>query len=90
LKNFFKKFQRKWLISDEVTAADFQFYEYVDACWLLTNDSWSEYPNVLSYMKRFQEIPELQKYLKSQEYTGMPINAIFARFGGKVAKHEQK
>ncbi|CAF1085483.1 unnamed protein product [Didymodactylos carnosus] len=90
LEKFLGKYNKKWLISNDLTAADFQFYEHIDVCWLITNDSWKEYPNVLKYLKRFQEIPELKPYLQSQEYRSMAINAKFARFGAGVEKHQDK
>lgn len=88
-EDFLTKKGKKWLISDTLTAADFQLFEYLDHCWLLSNDNWTDFPKVLAYMKAFRELPELKKYLET-EHDKRPINGKMAKFGGVVVKHEEK
>ncbi|CAF0798506.1 unnamed protein product [Didymodactylos carnosus] len=87
--DFLTKHGKKWLLGDQLTAADFQLFEYIDCCWLLSNDTWEEYPRVLKYMKEFREVPELKKYLDG-EHEKRPINGKTAKFGGAAVKHEEK
>lgn len=88
-EDFLTKKGKKWLISDTLTAADFQVFEYLDHCWLLSNDNWAEFPKVLAYMKAFRELPELKKYLET-EHAKRPINGKMAKFGGIVVQHVEK
>ena len=88
-EDFLVRHKNKWLMGDKLTAADFQLFEYLDHCWLLSNDNWLEYPKILAYMKAFRELPELKKYLDG-EHAKRPINGKMAKFGGTVTKHEEK
>lgn len=88
-EDFLTRQGKKWLIGDTLTVADFQLFEYLDHCWLLSNENWAEYPKVLAYMKAFRELPELKKYLDT-EHAKRPINGKMAKFGGLVVKHEEK
>jgi glutathione S-transferase len=88
-EDFLTRQGKKWLLGDSLTAADFQLFEYLDHCWLLSNDNWEEYPKILAYMKEFRALPELKKYFDS-EHSKRPINGKMAKFGGTVVQHEEK
>lgn len=86
---FLVRHKKKWLISDTLTIADFQFFEYLDHCWLISNNNWADYPKILAYMKAFRELPELQKYLHN-EHAKRPMNGKMAKFGDTLVQHEEK
>lgn len=88
-EDFFTRQSKKWSVSDDLTTADFQLFEYLDHCWLLTNDNWEDYPKVLAYMKAFRELSQLKKYFDN-EHAKRPINGKMAKFGGVIVKHEEK
>lgn len=88
-EDFLVRHGKKWLISDTLTIADFQLFEYLDHCWLISNDNWADYPKILAYMTALRELPELKKYLQT-EHAKRPINGKMAKFGGSLVQHEEK
>ncbi|CAF1448629.1 unnamed protein product [Adineta steineri] len=89
-EQFLNKWPRRWLIGDELTVADFQFFEYLDHCWLMSNanDEWNVYPRVRSLMHQVRNLPELKDYFKSETFRNMPVNAKMAKFGAKVVTRD--
>ena len=85
-ERFLKKWPRRWLVGDDITVADFQFFEYLDHCWLMCDidDKWDRYTLVRALMKKVRDLPELKDYFESEIFKNLPINAKMARFGGEV------
>ena len=90
-ETFLNKWTRPWLIGDQLTIADFQFFEYLDQFWLMcdTDDTWSNYPLVRALMKRVRYLPELEEYFTSDTFGNLPVNAKMARFGNEVVKQRK-
>lgn len=88
-EDFLTRHGKTWLIGDTLTIADFQLFEYLDHCWLISNNNWASYPKILAYLKTFRELPELKKYLQT-EHEKRPINGKMAKFGGSLVQHEEK
>jgi len=81
--DFLKKTGKKWSCSDDITAADFQLFEYIDSCLMLDESIIDKYSHLKKFMKHFREIPELENYLK-QVHAQLPLNNKVAKFGGTV------
>jgi len=73
---------RKWVAGDKLTYADFFVYDILDLHRILFNPKFFEAnANLVSYMKRFEELPGVKKYMASSSYIRLPIYAPFALFG---------
>ena len=46
-------------------------------------DCLKNYPNLIQFLDRFQKLPKIAAYMKSQRYMAAPINNKHAKFGGK-------
>merc|ERR1711915_469429 len=53
----------KWLAGENISFADFMLYEMLDQHLLLEPACLKDTPNLEEYHKRFQEIPEIKKYM---------------------------
>jgi len=72
---------KKWLIGDEITTADFLFFENVDMHMALTPDLMKKYPTLVAYHKRFLALPQIDKYRKSgRSVEPTRFNAGFAKY----------
>ena len=74
---------RDWLLGDKLSYVDFLAYEFLTVNKVFDSASFDEFPKVNSFLKRFEEIPKIKEYFKSDKYIKWPIHAPFAQWGGK-------
>lgn len=75
---------RDFLMDNKPTYLDFALYETLDHHRLFFEDIFSKFPNVESYLKRFESIDRLDAYFKSGRYHQFPINGPMATWGGQA------
>ena len=75
--------RHKWFLGNEISYVDMIAYEYLDVNRLLSEDSFKDFPKILEFFTRFEELPQIKKYFRSTKYIRWPINGPMAPFGGK-------
>merc|ERR1712025_122790 len=79
----FSKFlgSNSWLAGKSLTFPDFHFYEMLDQHKQLSPSILNKFPNLVAYVKRFEELPEIAAYMASPKFmkapstTGWPCSA---------------
>lgn len=74
------------LLGEDLTYADFLAYEYLDQQNLFVPEIVSKYPNLNQFRARFESLPTIAAYLKSEKYLKWPLNGDMARFGSRYDK----
>jgi len=77
--NFLGK--NSWLAGETLTFPDFHFYEMLDQHKQLAPDCLSKFPNLVAYCQRFEELPKIAAYMKSDKFMKAPLNNKMAKFG---------
>jgi len=74
--------ERPYLAGDNLSYVDFIAYELLDKLLLLANDEVVKFDNFKQYLARFEALPTIAAYLKSDRFLKSPINGPTAKFGG--------
>merc|ERR1711915_443483 len=74
---------QSWLVGDKITLPDFLFYELFDIHRVLEPSCLDDFPSLVAYLKRFEELPQIKKYMASSRFMAKPLNGPMALFGGK-------
>uniref|UniRef100_A0A1E1X3R2 glutathione transferase n=1 Tax=Amblyomma aureolatum TaxID=187763 RepID=A0A1E1X3R2_9ACAR len=74
---------RKWALGDSLTYVDFLLYEAFDWNRQYAPGAFEGRPEILDYLKRFEELPKLKEYFASDKYTKWPIMAPYMFWGQK-------
>jgi len=69
---------KKWMMGDNLTWPDFKLYELFDETRLMSPGILDKHPKIKAYLDRFEAIPEIAAYLKS--------NKAIKRFNNRMAK----
>ena len=72
-----------WFLGENLSYADFVAYEFLDVERLLDAASFDSFPNVNCFLNRFEDIPQIKKYMASEKFIRWPIHASIATWGGK-------
>eukprot|EP01103_Thecamoeba_quadrilineata_P020211 TRINITY_DN8555_c0_g1_i1.p1 TRINITY_DN8555_c0_g1~~TRINITY_DN8555_c0_g1_i1.p1 ORF type:complete len:221 (-),score=30.92 TRINITY_DN8555_c0_g1_i1:45-707(-) len=84
LDGFVKYLKNKsWLVGETLTFPDFHFYELLDQVRIIFPGSLDKYTVLQDYLNRFEKLPTIAAYLKSDRYMAAPINNKMAKLGGK-------
>lgn len=73
---------KKFVVGDYVTYADFMFFEYLEGQSYLVKDLLKDYPVLDQYHKRILGLEAVDKYFKSPKAIKYPFNGAPAYFGG--------
>jgi len=72
--------QKKFLIGDHVTFADFLLFEYAELCdYLLKGKFFEEFPNLKSHHNHMLTLPKFGEFVKSDRFTKRPFNGKSAK-----------
>merc|ERR1712183_566667 len=69
---------RTWLAGDSLSFPDFHLYEMLDQHLLLDPSCCGPFPNLVSFHQRFQALPRIAAYMKSDRFMERPINNPYA------------
>ncbi|KAH7956270.1 glutathione S-transferase Mu 4 [Rhipicephalus sanguineus] len=64
---------RKWTIEERLTYVDFLLYGGLDWHRVFKPSVVQGYPNIVEYLKRFEQLPNMQEYFASDRYVEWPI-----------------
>ena len=73
---------RKFFAADYVTYPDFHMYEMLDSNRLLAPELFNKFPNLVSFIERFEKLPKIADFLKSDK-SPKPLNNKMAKFGNE-------
>ncbi|KAI1305905.1 Glutathione S-transferase Mu 1 [Halotydeus destructor] len=74
---------RKWLSGENLSYIDFLAYEYLDVRSAFEPGCLDAFPNLANYVTRFEALPNVEKYMKSDKFMKYPINGDSAKWGGR-------
>jgi len=72
---------KNWFAGDSLTFVDFHMYELLDQHKLLVPNCLKEFENMQSFMERFEALPKIAAYMKSDKFMKGPLNNKMAKFG---------
>ena len=75
--------EKDWVVGDILSIADFVFYETIYFHNKLAPEYVSKYPNLVAHQARFEAIPKLQDFFKSEKNFNNLLPA-FVSFGGNM------
>ncbi|XP_077510008.1 glutathione S-transferase Mu 1-like [Amblyomma americanum] len=64
---------RKWALGDRITYVDFLLYEALDWHREFKPEAVQRWPNIVQYLERFEELPNIKEYFASDKYNKWPI-----------------
>jgi glutathione S-transferase len=71
---------KKFFAGDQLTVADFPYYELIDQHRILRPDCLDECPKIRAFLDRFEELRPIAAYMKSSQFLARPINNPQAHF----------
>jgi len=84
IPKFEKMLTKPFLLGDRPVYLDFLMYEFLDAFRRFIPEPFEGCENIIAYMKRFQELPNLKEWFESDKYKeGAYINGPIAVWHGK-------
>jgi len=76
--------KNQWFSGDNISYADFVAYEILDVNRLLDAESFTGFPKVTAFLKRFEDLPQIKKYMESENFIKWPVYSPLAQWGGKL------
>ena len=65
---------KQWFAGDEITVCDFMMWHQLEQLILLEPTALDNTPLLRDFVERFENLSQLQKYMKSDEFLHWPIN----------------
>lgn len=75
--------ERKWFAGDKLTYVDFLVYEALDHHRLFALGCVDDFQNLKDFLHRFENLPTIQKYMKSENFLDWPLGGDMGRFGSR-------
>ncbi|XP_029826112.2 glutathione S-transferase Mu 4-like [Ixodes scapularis] len=76
---------RKWTLGDRLTYVDFLLYEALDWNYELHPDAFEIHPELLDFLKNFEELPNIKEHMTTENYRKWPITSPMCRWGYRKA-----
>jgi len=71
---------RKWSAGHKLSVADFVLFEVMNVCREMNPEALASAPKIQEQLTRFESLPAIAAYLKSERYFARPINNGMASF----------
>ena len=71
-----------WFAGNSITFPDFVMYEQLDQHLILEPGCLDNFANLTSFVKRFEDLPNIKAYMNSDKFMKRPINNMYAPFNG--------
>ncbi|XP_069489088.1 glutathione S-transferase Mu 1-like [Ambystoma mexicanum] len=72
--------QRKWFAGKKITFADFLVYDVLDQHRMLEPKCLDSFPNLKTFLDRFEALEKINIYMKSGRFMKTPINGKMAKW----------
>nr|APH81355.1 GST Mu 3 [Tigriopus kingsejongensis] len=76
---------RPWFAGESLTFVDFIMYELLDQHRELAPEIINATPKIVEFLNRFEQLPTIEAYMKSDRFMKLPLNNRMAKFGGEKA-----
>ncbi|CAG2175653.1 unnamed protein product, partial [Oppiella nova] len=76
----------QWFVGQTLTYVDFLGYETLDRFRLLSAETLKKYHNLVQYLDRFENLPQIKAYMKSNEFISWPLFGPHAHWGKFILK----
>ncbi|CAG2174865.1 unnamed protein product [Oppiella nova] len=73
----------QWLTGKTLTYVDFLGYEVLDWFRLFSPETIKKYNNLVQYLDRFENLPQIKAYMKSNEFISWPLFGPVVQWGYK-------
>ncbi|KAL5516285.1 hypothetical protein EMCRGX_G001572 [Ephydatia muelleri] len=74
---------KPWFVGDEITFPDFLLYERLEQHRLFDPSLFNDFPNLLTFLHRFEALPAIKSYMASKEFMRYPVNGYGAQWIGQ-------
>ncbi|XP_069190739.1 glutathione S-transferase Mu 4-like [Procambarus clarkii] len=74
---------KPWFVGDQITYPDFLLYELLDVNLEVDSACLDDTQNLQEFVKRFEALPTIKKYMSSPSFMKTPLNGPMAKFGNK-------
>ncbi|KAK8739205.1 hypothetical protein OTU49_003531 [Cherax quadricarinatus] len=74
---------KTWFAGEKLTFPDFLLYELLDIHLVVDNTCLDHTENLQAFVKRFEDLPSIKKYMTSPQYMKTPLNGANAKFANK-------
>ncbi|XP_076313464.1 glutathione S-transferase Mu 1-like [Tachypleus tridentatus] len=81
--------KNKWFAGDKLSYVDFVIYDMLDQHKIFAPDCYKDFPNLKEFLDRFEGLPTIQSYMKSDKYIKWPLNGDMAKFGSRLQSPPQ-
>jgi len=75
--------QKQWFLGQRITYVDFLFYDLLTNYNQLDSTLLEGFDNLKALLKRFEALPAIAAYMKTDKFVKWPINGPSAFYGGK-------
>ena len=72
-----------WMAGNSLTFCDFHMYEVFLTYKLFAPEVVAKFPKILAYIDRFEKLPQIAAYMKSDRYLATPFFNKMAKWGNK-------
>ena len=74
-ETYFAKHSSKFAVGNQITVADFQLFDYIDAALILDEDNilLKQMPHLKKFLQTIRELPELKDYI-AKAHAELPLN----------------
>ena len=72
-----------WFAGNNISFVDFIMYELLDQHRILAPEAVAKFGKLVDFLNRFEKLPQIEAYMKSDRFLKAPINNKMAKFGNK-------
>lgn len=70
-----------WFAGANISFVDFIMYELLDQHRILDPECLTSFGNITAFLDRFEKLPKIEAYMKSNRFMKSPLNNKMAKFG---------
>ncbi|XP_023931567.1 glutathione S-transferase Mu 1 [Lingula anatina] len=74
--------ENPWFAGKNLTFVDFIMYELLDQHRMFEPTCLDDHKNMRDFLDRFEALPAIKKYMKSEQFSKWPVNNKMAKWGG--------
>ncbi|XP_040854575.1 glutathione S-transferase Mu 4 isoform X6 [Ochotona curzoniae] len=75
--------EKPWFAGDKITFVDFLTYDVLDLHRVFVPSCLEAFPNLKAFVSRFEDLPKISAYIKSNRFLPRPLYTKVATWGNK-------